>query len=105
MGAEMVVIAVGPGTTLGRLLDTRRAMARAYRAVARPWVFESRVESARSALFRFDRSVLDWSPVIKHLPRVLHGSVPAALASAAHPLCRAADSRNNRMLCAVSAGR
>ena len=39
MGAEMVVIAVGPGTTLGRLLDTQRALARADRAGARSWVF------------------------------------------------------------------
>ena len=39
MGAEMVVIAVGPGTTLGRVLDTQRALARADRAVARPWLF------------------------------------------------------------------
>jgi len=39
MGAEMVVIAVGPGTTLGRVLDAQRALACADRAVARPWVF------------------------------------------------------------------
>ena len=39
MGAEMVAIAVGPGTTLGRVLDAQRAMARADRTVARPWLF------------------------------------------------------------------
>ena len=39
MGAEMVVIAVGPGTNLGRVLDTQRALARADRVVARPWLF------------------------------------------------------------------
>ena len=39
MGAEKIVIAVGPGTTLGRVLDAQRALARADRAVARPWVF------------------------------------------------------------------
>jgi precorrin-3B methylase len=39
MGEEMVVIAVGPGTTLGRVLDAQRAMARADRAVAGPWLF------------------------------------------------------------------
>ena len=39
MGAEMVVIAVGPGTTLGWVLDAQRALARADRAVARAWLF------------------------------------------------------------------
>jgi precorrin-3B methylase len=39
MGAEMVVIAVGPGTTLGWVLDAQRALARADRAVAGPWLF------------------------------------------------------------------
>jgi len=39
MGAEMVVIAVGSGTTLGRVLDAQCALACADRAVARPWVF------------------------------------------------------------------
>ena len=39
MGAEIVVTAVGPRTTLGWLLDAERTMARADRAVARPWVF------------------------------------------------------------------
>ena len=39
MGAEMVVIAVGPGTILGRLLDAQRALACADRAVARAWLF------------------------------------------------------------------
>jgi hypothetical protein len=39
MGAEMVVIVVGPGTTLGWLLDAQRALARADRAVARSWLF------------------------------------------------------------------
>ena len=39
MGAEMVVIAVGPGTTLGWLLDAQRDMACAHRAVARAWLF------------------------------------------------------------------
>ena len=73
MGAEMVVIAVGPGTTLGWLLDTQRAVARADRTLARPQIFQSRVESTRSVLLRFDRSVLDWSPVVKHVPRLLHG--------------------------------
>ena len=105
MGAEIVVIAVGPGTTLGRVLDTQRALARADRAVARPRLFESGVESARSALLRFDRPVLDRPPIVQHLSRVLHGSVPTAPASAAHPVCRAATFRNSRMLCAVSAGR
>ena len=39
MGAEMVVIAVGPGTILGRLLDAQRDMACASRAIASAWLF------------------------------------------------------------------
>ena len=39
MGAEMVVIAVGPGTTLGWVLDAQRALACADRAVASAWLF------------------------------------------------------------------
>ena len=39
MGSEMVVIAVGQRTTVGRLLDAQRALARADRAIARPWIF------------------------------------------------------------------
>ncbi len=39
MGAEMVVIAVGPGTNLGWVLDAQRALARADRAVASAWLF------------------------------------------------------------------
>ena len=104
MGAEMVA-ALGARACLGWLLDTQRAMARADRAVARPRVFESRVESARSALFRFDRSVLDRSPLKQHVSGVLHGSVSTAPPSAADPVCRAADSHNSRMFCAVSPGR
>ena len=38
MGAEMV-IGVGAWTGLGRVLDAQRAVARADRAVARPWLF------------------------------------------------------------------
>ena len=38
MDAEMVV-GVGPWTALGRVLDAQRAMARADRAVTRPWLF------------------------------------------------------------------
>jgi hypothetical protein len=38
MGAE-TVIDVGAWTTLGRVLDAQRAVARADRAVARPWLF------------------------------------------------------------------
>src|SRR4029077_11322317 len=105
MGAEMVVIAVGPGTTLGWVLDTQRALARADRAVARAWLFESGVESARSALLRFDRSVLDRPPIVEHLPRVLHGSVSTAPAGTADPVRCAASVNNSRMFCAVSAGR
>lgn len=39
MGAEKVVIAVGPGTTLGWVLDAQRALACADRAVASAWLF------------------------------------------------------------------
>src|SRR6516162_1127255 len=105
MGAEMVVIAVGPWTTLGRLLDTWRALACANRAVARSWLFQSRVESTRSALLRFDRLVLDRSPVVEHLPRVLHGSVPTAPARTADSVHRAAATGNSWMFCAVSSRR
>jgi len=38
MGAEAFV-ALGARTSLGRVLDAQRALARAYRAVARPWLF------------------------------------------------------------------
>ena len=39
MGEEIVVIPVGPGTTLGRVLDAQCALACADRAVAGPWLF------------------------------------------------------------------
>lgn len=39
MGAEKVVIAVGPGTPLGWVLDAQRALAWADRAVASAWLF------------------------------------------------------------------
>ncbi len=39
MGAEMVVIAVGPGATLGRLLDAQRVVACADRALPCAWLF------------------------------------------------------------------
>ena len=103
MGAEMV-LALDTRTTLGWVLDTERALARADRPVARPRVFESGVESARSALFRFNRSVLDRSPTLEHIPRVLHGSVSAAPAGTADPVHRAADFHNSRMFCALSSG-
>jgi len=38
MGAETVVC-VGAWTALGQLLDAQRALARANRAFARPWLF------------------------------------------------------------------
>jgi len=38
MGAE-VLVGVGAWTALGRVLDAQRAVARADRAVARPWLF------------------------------------------------------------------
>ena len=55
--------------------------------------------------FGLTASVLDWPPVIEHLPRVLHGSVSAAPAGTADPVRRAADFHNSRMFCAVSSGR
>ena len=61
---------MGPRTTLGRILDTQCAVARADRPVACPWVFQSGVESARSALLRFDCPVLDRPPIVQHLSRV-----------------------------------
>jgi hypothetical protein len=79
MGAEMVLVAVGPRTTLGRLLDTQRALACAHRNMARPRAFKPRVESTRSALFRLNGAFLDWSPVIEHLPRILHAKRAVAI--------------------------
>ena len=38
MGAEML-LDVGAWTALGRVLDAQRALARAHRPVARPWLF------------------------------------------------------------------
>src|SRR5215472_4399891 len=104
MGAE-VFVAVGAWTGLGWLLDAQRAVACADRAVARPWLFRSRVKSTRSALLRFDRPVLDRSPIIERLPRVLHGSVPTAPTSTAHPVYRAAAAYNSSMFRAVSSCR
>src|SRR5215471_10938305 len=104
MGAEKVV-AMGAWTALGRVLDAQRAVARADRAVAGPWLFQSRVEPTRSALFRFDRSVLDRSPFIEHLPRVLHGSIPTATARTTGPVHCAAITNNSWMFCAVFARR
>src|SRR6516164_679668 len=100
MGAEMLV-GVGPWAALGWLLDAQRAVARADRAVARPWLFRSGVESTRSALLRFDRPVLDWSPVIEYLSRVLHGSVPTSPPRTANPVHCAAATDNSRMFCVV----
>ena len=104
MGAETVVC-VGSWTCVGWVLDAQRALARADRTVARSWLFKSGVESARSALFRLNRVVLDRAPVIEHLPRVLHGSIPTASACAADSICCAAVADNSRMFCAVSSGR
>ena len=100
MGAEMV-IGVGARAGLGRVLDAQRAVARADRPVARPWLFRSGVESTRSALLWFNCPVLDRSPVIEHLPRVLHGSVPTAPARTADPVHRATGADNGRMFCGV----
>src|SRR3954454_7187559 len=104
MGAEDFV-GVGTWTCLGWLLDAQRALARAPRAVARTWVFESRVESTRSALLRFNCAVLDRSPIIEHLSRVLHGSVSSAPARTADPVHYPSATGNSRMFCAVSSGR
>src|SRR5438046_355273 len=73
--------------------------------MARPRVFEPGVEPTRSALLRSDRPFLDWPPIIQHVSRVLHRGVPAAPARAANPVCGAPASRNDRVFCAVSAGR
>src|SRR6266404_6117841 len=101
MGAEMLV-GVGAWTTLGWLLDAQRALARAHHSLAVPWVFQSGDESTGCTLLRYNRALLDWAPIVQHLSRVLHGSVPAAPAGTAHPVRRAADSRNIRMFCSIS---
>src|SRR5215469_184610 len=104
MGAEKVV-GMGAWTSLGRVLDAQRPVARADRAVACPWLFRSGVEPTRSALLRFDRPVLDWSPVIEYLSRLLHGSVPTSPPRTAGPIHCAAATDNSRMFCAVSSAR
>ena len=101
MGFE-IVVALGARTALGRILDAECALACAHRAMACPWLFQPGVESTRSALLRFNRAFLDWSPVIQHLSRVLHGSVPTASSSTADPVRIAPASRNRGMLCSIS---
>src|SRR4029453_9497561 len=101
MGAESAV-ALGPRPSLGWILDAQRALARAHRALARAWVFQPRVESTRSTLFRFNRAVLDWPPVIEHVSRLLHRSVSAAFTSTADPVCRAPHSRYSSMFRCIS---
>src|SRR5215510_4935767 len=96
-------VAMGTRTCLGWVLDAQRIVARAHRVVARSWLLRPRVESTRSALLRFDRAVLDWSPVKQYVSGVLHGSLSAALARTTDPICRAADSHNSRLFCSVSA--
>src|ERR1700746_3723745 len=103
-GAE-IAIALGPRASLGRILDAQRTLARADRAMARPWVFQSRVESTRSTLLRFNRALLDWSSIVQHLSRVLHRSVPTSLTLPADPVCGAACVDYGLVFCRVSTGR
>src|SRR6476619_920554 len=98
-------VALGARAGVGRILDTERAVARAHRAVASAWLFQPGVESARSALLRFDRVVLDRPPIVEHLPCVLHGSLPTASARTANPIHGAASAHNSRMFCALSSVR
>src|SRR5215475_4388909 len=98
-----MVVALGTRTSLGWVLDVERVVARAHRVVARSWLFRSRVESTRFTLLRFNRAVLDRSPVKQHVSGLLHGSVPAAAARTTDPVCRAANSHNRRMFCVVFA--
>src|SRR6266403_5029864 len=72
--------------------------------MARPWVFESGVESARSALLRFNRALLDWSPVVQHISRLLHRSVQTALTRAADPVRHTPACRNSAMFRFISPG-
>src|SRR3954451_24158652 len=104
MGTEMLV-GVGAGTALGWVLDAQRALACTDRTFARPRIFGSGVESTRSALLRFDCPLLDRSPVIEHLSRLLHGSLPTASARTADSVRCAAAADNSGMLCGVSSGR
>src|SRR5215467_6772570 len=100
-----MVLALGTRASLGWVLDVERVVARAHRVVARSWLHGSRVESAGFILLRFNRAVLDWSPVKQHVPGLLHGSIPAATARTTGPVCRAADSHNGRMFCSIFAWR
>src|SRR5262249_8495665 len=104
MGAK-VVGGMGAWTALGRVLDAQRAVARAGRAVARPWLFQSRGEPPRSALFWFYRSVFDRSPFFGAGFSLLHRSGTSASARSADQVHRAAAADNSRMFCALSLGR
>src|SRR5262245_54914028 len=104
MGAEMVV-ALGARTALGRLLDAQRALARANHPLALPWVFQPGDQSTRCTLFRSNCALLDWSPIVQHLSRVLHRGVPTAATHTAGSLRRAAACNNSSVFCHISAWR
>src|SRR6266404_52006 len=101
MGAEMA-IAMGARTTLGWVLDAQCALARAHHSLVVQWVFQSGNESTRCTLLRYNRALLDWSPIVQHLSLVLHGSVPTASSSTAGSVRGAPASRDSRMLCSIS---
>ena len=103
MGAE-VFVSVDSWAAVGRVLDAQRAVARADRPVARPWLFRSGVESTRFALLRFNRALLDWAPVVEHVPRVLHRSLSTAFARTADPVRRAAVTDYSSVFCIVPSG-
>src|ERR1700746_2585941 len=105
MAAAEIAIALGARASLGRILDAQRTLARTDRAMARPWVFRSRVESTRPTLLRFNRALLDWSSIVQHLSRVLHRRGPTSLTLPADPVRGTACVDYGLVFCRVSTGR
>src|SRR5439155_12771415 len=95
----------GSWGTLGRILDAQCAVACAHCALARPRIFQPRVESTRSALLRFDCALLDWPQVVEHLSRILYRSVSTTPAGAAHPVRHTPASGDSRVFCSISSCR
>src|SRR5438094_5277263 len=104
MGDERAV-ALGARASLGRILDAECTLARARHPLVVPRIFQPGIESTRSALLRFDGALLDWSPVVEHLSRVLHRSVPTASTTGADPIRRDPACNNSSVFCSISSCR
>src|SRR5438034_8429854 len=104
MGAE-IAVALGARTSLGWVLDAQCALARANHPLALTWIFQSGGESTGCTLLRSNRTLLDWAPIVQHLSRVLHRSVPTAPSRTAGSVRRAPGCNNSSVLCHISAWR